>query len=404
MKVLHVVHTHPRLGSTGGTELYVEALAEARGDAVFTRDHGRGLRHEGNLWIAGAPRGADFRGSWSAPAVSAALDHVIAAERPRLVHVHHLAHLDLRPPPAPFILTLHDYHLACARGQLVDRHSRLCEGPSPERCADCIAAQLRTPSRLARLSPLIHSLGMAGMARKALHAGAPSELMKQEVEARNAAGREVLASAARILSPSAALARRVEGLGLAKGLHVQDLPLVGPVGHIPRKPGPTRFLFVGSLLPTKGVVQLLHAFARLGEGELHIWGPKVPYFGESTYVDAALRLADRTPRATYRGVFGRDRRTEVYGEADVLVVPSTWPENSPLVAREAVAAGLRIVATDHGGVGEIDPEARLVPPDDVDALAEALRAELKTPARREPRDFRMDEHLAQLSVHYAACG
>ena len=44
-------------------------------------------------------------------------------------------------------------HLACARGQMVDRHSRLCEGPSPERCADCIGAQLRTPSRLANSTP-----------------------------------------------------------------------------------------------------------------------------------------------------------------------------------------------------------------------------------------------------------
>ena len=37
-------------------------------------------------------------------------------------------------------------------------------------------------------------------------------------------------------------------------------------------------------------------------------------------------------------------------------------------------------------------------------LAEAMRAELNAPERREARDFPMDEHLAQLSVHYAACG
>jgi glycosyltransferase involved in cell wall biosynthesis len=403
MRVMHVVHTHPLLGSTGGTELYVEALAAARGDLVFTRDEGPGLRRQDNLWMAGVPRGTGFRGSWSSPAVSAALAEVVEREKPDLLHVHHMAHLDLSPPPGPYLLTLHDYHLACARGQLVNQASELCEGPSPQRCGTCVASQLRTPSRLAGLGELVHALGMSRVARAALEAAPPSESMKDEVRTRNEAGRAVLAGAQRVLSPSSVLARRFESLGLVDRVHVQDLPLVGPVDCRERQPGPTRFLFVGSLLPTKAPMLLLRAFSQLPSGTLDIWGPKVPYFGSSEYAEGVARVAQRTPRARYRGVFKRQHRSQVYGDADVLVVPSTWPENSPLVVREALAAGLRVVATKHGGVGEIDPEARLVAPGDVDALARALEAELVDPRRREARDFPMDEHLAQLSVHYAAC-
>ena len=400
---MHVVHTHPLLGSTGGTELYVEALAAARGDLVFTRDDGPGLRRQDNVWMAGVPRGKGFRGSWSSPAVSAALAEVVAREKPDLLHVHHLAHLDLSPPPAPYVLTLHDYHLACARGQLVNQASELCEGPSPTRCGTCVASQLRTPSKLAGLGELVHALGLSRVAQAALEAAPPSDAMKAEVEERNAAGRAVLAGARRVLSPSTVLARRFEGMGLVERVHVQDLPLVGPVERRERRPGPTRFLFVGSLLPTKAPMLLLRAFSQLRSGTLDIWGPKVPYFGSADYAEGVLRVAERTPRARYRGVFKRARRSDVYGDADVLVVPSTWPENSPLVVREALAAGLRVVATGHGGVGEIDPDARLVEPGDVDALVQALQAELTAPARRRARDFPMDEHLAQLSVHYSAC-
>ena len=403
MKILHVVHTHPSLGSTGGTELYVQAIAAARGDPVFTRDHGAELRKQGRLWIAGVPPARDFRESWSAPSVAAALARVVDDEKPDGLHVHHLAHLDLSPPTSPYLLTLHDYHLACARGQLVNRESELCEGPSPERCASCVVSQLRAPRSLLGLGQLVHAMGMTELARKALSASPPTARMIDEVASRNAGGRSVLDGARRILSPSAALARRFEGMGLARDIHVQDLPLLTPITSRPRQPGPVRFLFVGSLIPTKGPMLLLRAFARIGEGELQIWGPRVPYFGESRYADTVVRMAERTPRTRYCGVFESEQRQEVYAGGDVLVVPSTWPENSPLVVREAVAAGLRVIATDHGGVGEIDPGARLVPAGDVGALTTAMAEHLDEPSRRGARDFPMDRHLHQLARHYEAC-
>ena len=103
LRVLHLTHAHPALSDVGGVELYVHALARARGDAVFTRDRSgpRGLRREDGggypLWIAGVPnpRAPVFRDTWSAPEVEGLLWEVLQAERPALVHVHHLAHLGL---------------------------------------------------------------------------------------------------------------------------------------------------------------------------------------------------------------------------------------------------------------------------------------------------------------------
>ncbi|WP_018261250.1 glycosyltransferase [Methylobacterium sp. WSM2598] len=42
----------------------------------------------------------------------------------------------------------------------------------------------------------------------------------------------------------------------------------------------------------------------------------------------------------------------LYGELDVLLVPSLWPESFGLVSREARAFGLWVVASDRGAVGE----------------------------------------------------
>jgi glycosyltransferase involved in cell wall biosynthesis len=66
--------------------------------------------------------------------------------------------------------------------------------------------------------------------------------------------------------------------------------------------------------------------------------------------------------------------------ADVLCVPSN-DEGVPNVILEAFACGLPVVATQVGGIQEVhtaDYLGRLVPPRDLEALAEALKAVLDT--------------------------
>jgi glycosyltransferase involved in cell wall biosynthesis len=73
----------------------------------------------------------------------------------------------------------------------------------------------------------------------------------------------------------------------------------------------------------------------------------------------------------------RDDIDTVLGAADVLAVPSTRPEPLGLVALEGAAAGLPVVASDHGGVREAVRHGHtglLVPPGSAGALAGALRS------------------------------
>jgi glycosyltransferase involved in cell wall biosynthesis len=103
----------------------------------------------------------------------------------------------------------------------------------------------------------------------------------------------------------------------------------------------------------------------------------------------------------------------VLGAADALVVPSTRPEPLGLVAMEAAAAGLPVVASAHGGVVEIVRHGEtglLVPPGDSAALAVALRALAEDPerggrmgqagARDVARRFPCERMLAELQALY----
>lgn len=63
-----------------------------------------------------------------------------------------------------------------------------------------------------------------------------------------------------------------------------------------------------------------------------------------------------------------------YNLADLFVLPSKSGEGLPLVANEALACGLPVVATDVGGIKEILPNdyGRLVPPSKPEQLADAV--------------------------------
>ncbi|MCB9764280.1 MAG: glycosyltransferase [Alphaproteobacteria bacterium] len=423
-RVLHVVHGHPAQGAGGGTERYVRAIAAGAGAPVLTRDRRAdappGLQRtdlgDHALWSFRAPARSGFEASWRCPEAEAALVDVVRQERAEVVHVHHLAHLDLGLPRtarelgAAVVLTLHDYHLACARGQLVDRDLKRCAGPAPERCARCLAEHLRASGPLARLAPLVRRVGLESAGRRALAGPAPRPRDVARSEARAAAARQALAAAHRVLAPSRSLAERFGELGLCRSVVVQDLPLVSPIPPAPAPPpGPVRFLFVGSLIPTKGPGVLVEAFALLRSMDtassptLTLYGPRPAYDGRDDFHEALLRRLTEVGGARWAGLFGDEARAQVYAEADVLVVPSTWEENSPLVVREAVAAGLRVVASDVGGVAEVDPDARRVPPGDPRALAEALRAEVdRGRGRRPTRPWPLAPHLSALEIHYLA--
>ncbi|HSE28935.1 MAG TPA: glycosyltransferase family 1 protein [Gemmatimonadales bacterium] len=105
-------------------------------------------------------------------------------------------------------------------------------------------------------------------------------------------------------------------------------------------------LHVGRLAVEKDVATMATAFrllhARFGR-RLAFWvagdGPK------SSEVRAAL------PFAAHAGFLARESLAELYADADLFVFPSPT-ETCGLVALEAMAAGLPVVAADQGGVRE----------------------------------------------------
>lgn len=84
-----------------------------------------------------------------------------------------------------------------------------------------------------------------------------------------------------------------------------------------------------------------------------------------------LQLNDRV---SFTGLLQGQELADVLANGDFLVLSSNY-ENMPVVIIEALACGLPVVSTNVGGISEIINESNgmLVPPRDVEKLADAMR-------------------------------
>lgn len=78
---------------------------------------------------------------------------------------------------------------------------------------------------------------------------------------------------------------------------------------------------------------------------------------------------------TFVGRYPQRRIAELFARIDVLMAPSLWPESFGLVTREASSAGVWVVASDRGGIGEDirdGLDGNVIPVDDNRALCALL--------------------------------
>lgn len=119
--------------------------------------------------------------------------------------------------------------------------------------------------------------------------------------------------------------------------------------------GPLRVAFFGQLSPLKGIEVFLRAARRLERTGLpitfRIYGSSESQ--PSSFQDRVRAMLDALPsNVSYKGPYRNSDVLPLMAKNDVVVVPSLWWENSPLVIREAEAAGCVVIGTDIGGIKE----------------------------------------------------
>lgn len=383
MKIVLALHQYPPVG-TGGTEdltrwtaralaarghaaQIVSAVPRRRGVAVGTPAPGLGADGVPVSFLeAGTtPTGTlariplEYDDAEAGRAFGAKLD----VWRPDVVHFYHLAGLTAASLRAvnergiPSVVSATDFWFECPTVQLLLPDGSLCEGPDLDR-GNCVrhllanrlpAAMSAHPRWTRALTGAIALTGRAGGGHRVERAWAA-------LRGRSPSLREALAAPALVLAPTAFMHARLERFGIASerlrllryGVPTPE-PEFRPIAGASRD-GRLRVAFVGSLAPNKGPHLLLEAMARIPElaAEVAVFGRRV----DEDYAHRLHRLAQADPRVRFAGTFAEGEFGALLARTDVLVIPSLWYENAPLVLLEALAHRCPVLVADVPGLTE----------------------------------------------------
>ena len=307
----------------------------------------------------------------------------IASKPTDVVHVHHLTGFGtsileaIRELGKPLVMTLHDYWSLCPRGQMFDTDGKVTEELDSEHCGEC----------LAKTWPhLMPSGGGEGRGPD----GSELSTDGEAAAARTKFAIRCLESADRLFTPSAA-AKSVyvkAGLGeerievVPNGIEVKQLSasvrrqravLVGQTTHAEIRLG-----VLGTLLPSKGCLELIRAFqeADVTDLTLEIHGNMPSYHGDASYVEKIREIAESDPRIRVHGPYDHARLATIMASLDGVAAPSRWCEVFGLTVREARAAGLPVLVSNAGDLGSVAAEGKagvVVDVDDHDGWVQALK-------------------------------
>lgn len=247
------------------------------------------------------------------------IHNIIDNVKPDVLHHHNIAGL------GPFILgiraprvlyTAHDYWLACPLSGLKRYDGSYCTSKSD--CFKCSILSSRPPQFWRYTGILDKYLKNINVII------APSNFMKEKLQEFGVDGNFVTI-------PNSASEPPKTGKAL------YNFPY---------------FLFVGVLEEHKGIIDLIDTFLDV-ESEI---SAKLLIVGTGSLKDKIYNILAKKDVSDKILVLGRvDDLTlsNLYSNAISVVIPSTWPENCPLVALESLANGTPVIAACRGGLPEL---------------------------------------------------
>jgi len=296
--------------------------------------------------------------------ITAAFEKLIIDFSPDIIHYHNIYALTMdmlavsSKMNIPSIMTMHDFWGICYKNILVSDDGQICdkEGFDCEYCAREGNIKSRDNISLAERNNLY-----IGYLNKLDLIISPSKyLIERFIERGVARGKtEVINNGIDI--------ERFKGVRKARSKKLR----LGFIGHIALHKGIENMLVAVSLLSQEEKEKIV--FYIIGEGEKDI-------------VDYCRRLVKQcglSKNVIFYGKLDNSRIRRAYTFLDALVVPSVWPENSPVTIMEAMATGTPVLASDVGGIPELVQDnlnGFLHKYDNPASLTENLRKIIRRPA------------------------
>lgn len=275
--------------------------------------------------------------------------------KPEIIHIGHLNHLSTSIPKTikekyniPIIYTLHDYWLMCPRGQFIQFNIddncepfQLCDGQKDVKCAYKCNSRYISGSIADEKEDIGYWTNW--VKRRMKHIRDMTEYIDI------------------FIAPSKYLLNRYRNdfkvpedklVYLDYGFDLERFKK--RARPYPKKGDTIVFGYIGTHIPAKGIHHLIKAFGIIeGKAKLKIWGRHKNEF--TPYLKEIIGQLPDNKKECIKWMYEYQNENivrDVFNNCDVIVVPSIWMENSPLVIHEAQQARLPVITADAGGMAE----------------------------------------------------
>jgi glycosyltransferase involved in cell wall biosynthesis len=283
------------------------------------------------------------------------LRQILDEQKPDIVHVTHLVNHtavladEAKAAGYPVVATLTDFFGFCFTCKLETAEGELCKGPNLLR-TNCLACYDKAtgawPRRHRQLANLTKRLAYGVVGRRDPSRFYPMGDLLQRPGILRKAYRNYDA----MIAPTQFLYDAYIRNGFdARRMHLSRFGVDLDRRAKPANAGaPLTIGYVGQLVAHKGVDLLLHAVRTLKPGSfrLKIHGQ----MDGSSYCERLKTLA--TPETEFCGTFPSAEFHQVLAGMDVLAIPSTWYENSPLVLLNSLASHTPVIVSGVQGLTE----------------------------------------------------
>lgn len=316
------------------------------------------------------------------------VDSIIRHFRPDLIHLHNAypslgpaIHLAASRASVPLVMTVHNFRLRCPNGYM------FTEGAICRRCEGGLYSN------------------------SVIHRCFPSRSQAAGYAAALWTHRFVLRLEDKVglyITPSEFMRRRMLDWGFDES-RVEVVRNFTTVRSDSIEPG-SFGLYLGRISSEKGIDVLLRSLQKAGD-------PAFKIVGDGPMLHDLKRLASdlRLRNTEFLGRLGHDEVRRAVSGSRFVALPSSWDENAPLAALEAMAMGRPLLVTATGGLVELvgNGEGIACPVGDVDAIADAIvelsrdddrcRALGAEALRRARAEFSPETHLERLEAVYQTC-
>ena len=280
------------------------------------------------------------------------------------------------------LMTPTDFWLICPNGQLRLPDNSLCAGPD-RNSVNCMKHAVSSSQHgiIKHVFNAIPDAIVASMIFSINHGFFSNSWFSPYVQAlskRSGFLRERMNKLDKMIIPTRLMETMLVNHGLLPEKVVFSRFGIQPTPRVARTQdnrGMLRVGFIGGLSEHKGAHLLISAVRLIAESlplVLKIYGNKDAF---PHYVERLIRLSEGDQRIQLCSTFPNEQIGNIFSELDVLVVPSIWYENTPLVIYSAQAAGCPVIASNLGGMSEVvehEKNGLLFKAGDVAALSNAI--------------------------------